>query len=85
MVILGTNPTPSSIFCNFVASAAIKTPPPIHPREIYVKSEKSKLIASHAIAAGVLSRHPVTNVDDQALAKARPVTFAVIFAVTKTA
>src|ERR1035438_2479152 len=29
------------------------------------------------MAAGVLSRHTVTNVEDQALAKARPVTFAV--------
>ncbi len=35
------------------------------------------LRASHTIAAGVLSRHTVTNVDNQALAKARPVTFAV--------
>ena len=51
--------------------------PPIHPREIYAKSEKSMLRASQAIAAGVLSRHTVTNVDNQALAKAKPVTFAV--------
>ena len=29
------------------------------------------------MAAGVLSRHTVTNVENQALAKARPVTFAV--------